>query len=133
MDDKMKTKSVFITGMLVTFLLLPSITLACQSIDTAYDDFEIIIRGGFGIHFIILNHGNENVTANFTIDDRIIIKPDERYYHSNGTMFCSYILERAEIWQAIPLTFCPIVATMEAEGKSVERKGISFMYFVYFI
>ena len=96
------------------------------------NDVELIIRGGFGVHFIVKKEaGSPKVLANFTVYGRGIIF-EHRFHNSTGNFSCSEFVEEAEFWYIINPVFLPITATLEVNGKKLTRRGVNTMYVVIF-
>lgn len=114
---------------IATLLLIPT---SASALAVGDDDVELIIRGGYGVHFIVKKEFGIEVLANFTVYGRGIID-DRRFHNSSGNMSCSWLSERIEVWYTIHPMFLPITATLEANGKKVTRRGINTIYIVIFL
>lgn len=115
---------------IATLLLIPT---SASALAVGDDDVELIIRGGFGVHFIVKKEaGAPKVIANFTVYGRGIID-DRRFHNSSGHFPCFEFAEETELWYIIHPMFLPITATLEANGKKVTRRGINTIYIVIFL
>ncbi len=115
---------------IATLLLIPTSTSALAVED---DDVELIIRGGFGVHFIVKKEaGSPKVLANFTVYGRGIIF-NHRFHNSTGNLSCPEYAEEMDFWYLIHPMFLPITATLEANGKKLTRRGINTIYIVIFL
>ena len=129
----MRAIKMLFMGIVVVSLLscLPSSCALNESVSDQPADAILFIYGGFGVHFTIINDGNETLQAYYDIfGEGFYVNTS---WHKHGSFTAG-----PDVWTTAPPVFIPFsVMPISAylyfnQNTMLVRRGISFFGWVFF-
>jgi len=120
----MSIGAIIVVSMLFS---MPNVAAADNEMHSSsdYNDVLLFIRGGLGVHFTVINDGNETVQVEYEIIGQGIFV--NKTWHDQGNFSAAPGLSTSYPPRLVPGYIMPITAYLRADGYTASRMGISFM------
>jgi len=120
-------KTIILMFIILMLLITPVMNGSASSIN---DEIFLVLRGGVGYHFIVINQKDYEVKGYFNVTTnsgevlekgRFFVPPNGLFRYHGGTL------------SIIPSPFNVIIANLTVDGKMLTRTGLKLFILVIFI